>query len=75
MEGSEAVAALAALAQESRLQAFRRLVQAGPAGLPAGRIAEAAWRCYALRFLSASSFFSASMSARSLLWRRAMKMA
>lgn len=40
MEGSEAVAALAALAQESRLQAFRRLVQAGPAGLPAGRIAE-----------------------------------
>lgn len=40
MKASEAVAALAALAQESRLQVFRRLVQAGPAGLPAGRIAE-----------------------------------
>lgn len=40
MKASGAVAALAALAQESRLQVFRRLVQAGPAGLPAGRIAE-----------------------------------
>jgi ArsR family transcriptional regulator len=36
---SEAVAALAALAQETRLKVYRRLVQAGVAGLPAGRIA------------------------------------
>ena len=31
--------ALAALAQETRLRAFRRLVRAGSAGLPAGRLA------------------------------------
>jgi DNA-binding transcriptional ArsR family regulator len=35
-----AVRALAALAQESRLQVFRLLVQAGPDGLAAGEIAE-----------------------------------
>jgi len=34
-----AVAALAALAQEQRLKLFRLLVQAGPEGLAAGRIA------------------------------------
>lgn len=34
------VAALAALAQGSRLAIFRALVQAGPAGLPAGKIGE-----------------------------------
>lgn len=33
--------AVAALAQESRLQAFRLLVRHGAAGLPAGEIAEA----------------------------------
>jgi DNA-binding transcriptional ArsR family regulator len=33
--------ALAALAQESRLATFRLLVQAGPAGLAASRIADA----------------------------------
>lgn len=37
---STVVAALAALAQEHRLQVFRLLVQAGAGGLPAGRIAE-----------------------------------
>jgi ArsR family transcriptional regulator len=41
MEKSQAVAALAALAQESRLDVFRLLVQAGPEGMPAGRIATA----------------------------------
>ena len=35
------VSALAALAQESRLAIFRTLVQAGPAGLSAGKIGEA----------------------------------
>ena len=40
MEKTDALAALAALAQETRLDVFRRLVQAGPDGLPAGRIAE-----------------------------------
>jgi DNA-binding transcriptional ArsR family regulator len=40
MEKSAAVAALAALAQDNRLDAFRLLVEAGPDGLPAGQIAE-----------------------------------
>jgi DNA-binding transcriptional ArsR family regulator len=39
MELSDAVAALAALAHDSRLEIFRRLVQAGLPGLPAGEIA------------------------------------
>ena len=41
MENRDAVAALAALAQETRLAIFRLLVQAGPEGLAASRIAEA----------------------------------
>jgi ArsR family transcriptional regulator len=41
MEKTDAVAALAALAQDNRLDVFRLLVQAGPAGLAAGEIAEA----------------------------------
>ena len=40
METSYAVTALAALAQASRLAVFRLLVEAGPEGLPAGRIGE-----------------------------------
>ena len=36
-----AVSALGALAQETRLAIFRRLIEAGPEGLPAGQIAEA----------------------------------
>ncbi len=39
MKKSDAVAALAALAQDSRLDVFRLLVQAGPEGLPAGQVA------------------------------------
>ena len=41
METKTAVVALAALAQESRLSVFRLLVEAGPAGVSAGKIAEA----------------------------------
>ena len=40
MEHSDAVAALAALAQDNRLDIFRLLVRAGPEGLPAGRVAD-----------------------------------
>jgi ArsR family transcriptional regulator, arsenate/arsenite/antimonite-responsive transcriptional repressor len=40
MERSDALAALAALAQESRLDIFRLLVQAGAQGIAAGRIGE-----------------------------------
>ncbi|WP_284734785.1 ArsR/SmtB family transcription factor [Sphingosinicella terrae] len=41
MSSDGAVSALAALAQGHRLAVYRLLVQAGPAGLPAGAIAEA----------------------------------
>jgi ArsR family transcriptional regulator len=41
VESFDAVSALAALAHASRLAAFRLLVQAGPAGLAASKIAEA----------------------------------
>ena len=40
METSTAVTALSALAQESRLDAFRLLVQAGPEGMAAGDVSE-----------------------------------
>ena len=40
MEATEAVTALAALAQENRLDVFRLLVGAGPDGMAAGQVAE-----------------------------------
>jgi ArsR family transcriptional regulator len=40
MKKSTAIAALAALAQETRLDIFRLLVQKGPGGMPAGDIGE-----------------------------------
>src|SRR5271167_5212794 len=41
MEISDAVTALAALAQDNRLEVFRLLVEAGPDGMAAGQVAEA----------------------------------
>jgi ArsR family transcriptional regulator len=41
MKKRDAVAALAALAQDSRLDVFRLLVQAGPDGMAAGSVASA----------------------------------
>jgi len=40
METTDAVTALAALAQDNRLEIFRLLVQAGPEGMAAGHVAE-----------------------------------
>jgi len=40
MENKEVIAALAAIAQESRLAIFRLLVQAGPEGVIASKISE-----------------------------------
>ena len=40
MEKTAVIAALAALAQDTRLDVFRMLVQAGAEGLPAGHIGE-----------------------------------
>src|SRR5689334_14048298 len=41
MKKHDALAALAALAQDNRLDVFRLLVEAGPEGMPAGGVAEA----------------------------------
>src|SRR4051812_12487844 len=41
MEKTDAVTALAALAQDNRLDVFRLLVEAGPEGMPAGEVASA----------------------------------
>ncbi len=41
MEKVDTIAALAALAQDNRLDVFRLLVKAGPAGLAAGAVAKA----------------------------------
>jgi ArsR family transcriptional regulator len=41
MEKNNVVAALAALAQDNRLDVFRLLVQSGPEGTPAGAVATA----------------------------------
>lgn len=41
MDNDQAIAAFAALAQETRLEVFRLLIQAGPNGLTAGDIAQA----------------------------------
>lgn len=40
MENKNALAALAALAQESRLAVFRLLIEAGPGGMSPGQIGE-----------------------------------
>ena len=40
MKKSNVIAALSALAQETRLDIFRLLVEKGPEGLPAGEIGE-----------------------------------
>src|SRR6202166_2319763 len=39
MKKNDAVAILAALAQDNRLDVFRLLVEAGPGGMPAGHVA------------------------------------
>jgi ArsR family transcriptional regulator, arsenate/arsenite/antimonite-responsive transcriptional repressor len=41
METAQIIDALAALAHDTRLKVFRLLVEAGPAGLPAGQVGEA----------------------------------
>src|SRR5713101_494531 len=41
MKKTDVVAALAALAQDNRLDVFRLLVEAGPDGMPAGAVATA----------------------------------
>jgi ArsR family transcriptional regulator len=73
MEKSAVLAALAALAQESRLDVFRLLVQAGPAGLPAGRIGEqlglpSATLAFHLKELRIARLATCTRNGRSLIY-------
>ena len=64
METSQAIAALGALAQETRLAIFRLLVERGPEGLAAGAIAER------LRFPPRHCRFTSRSLAMPGWWRR-----
>lgn len=73
METSTAITSLAALAQESRLAVFRLLVQAGPEGMAASRIAEAldiapSSLSFHLKELSHASLVSATKAGRSIIY-------
>ena len=69
VESVEAVTALSALAQETRLSIFRLLVRAGPAGVAAGHIGEtldvpAATLSFHLKELARASLVSSRQEAR-----------
>jgi ArsR family transcriptional regulator, arsenate/arsenite/antimonite-responsive transcriptional repressor len=73
MEIKQAVKALTALAQESRLGVFRLLVPAGSAGLPAGEIAEklgipSATLTFHLKELSNSGLVESRREGRSIIY-------
>ena len=73
MEKTDALAALAALAQESRLDVFRLLVQAGAEGIPAGQIGEqlglpSATLSFHLSHLKQSGLVKCRRESRSLIY-------
>lgn len=73
MEINDAVTALAAIAQETRLAVFRALVVAGPDGLSAGRIADAlavapATLSFHLKELDRAGLVSARQDGRYILY-------
>ena len=74
MEKQDALAALAALSQETRLDVFRLLVRAGRQGLPAGAIAErlgvaAATLSFHLKELKSAGVVSCERRARERIYR------
>jgi ArsR family transcriptional regulator, arsenate/arsenite/antimonite-responsive transcriptional repressor len=76
MEKTGAIAALAALAQETRLDVFRLLIQAGPEGLPAGQIGERlglppATLSFHLNQLKQSGLITCRRDGRSLIYAAA----
>ena len=73
MKMIDAVSALAALAQETRLAIFRVLVKAGPTGLAAGKIAEklalaAPTASFHLKELKGAGLLSSRREGRSLIY-------
>jgi ArsR family transcriptional regulator, arsenate/arsenite/antimonite-responsive transcriptional repressor len=76
MEKIQAIAALAALAHESRLDIFRLLVQTGPQGLAAGLIADrltlpAATLSFHLSHLKHAALITVRREGRSLIYTAA----
>ena len=76
VEKTAALAALAALAQESRLDIYRLLVQAGPDGLPAGHIGNhlglpPATLAFHLKELKNAGLAMATRNGRSLIYAAA----
>ncbi len=74
MEKQDVVSALAALAQETRLDVFRLLVRAGPEGLAAGEIAEAldipsATLSFHLKELRSAGLVACERAGRSRIYR------
>ena len=74
MEISQAVKAMSALAQESRLEVFRLLVTCGEEGMPAGQIAEhlgipAATLSFHLKELHNAGLIDQQRDGRSLIYR------
>ena len=77
MEIENAVAALGALAQQSRLEVFRLLVEAGRDGLPAGQIAErlkipAPTLSFHLKTLAQAGLVTAAQEGRYVRYRAEM---
>ncbi len=73
MEKKAALAALAALAQGSRLDIYRLLVQAGPDGMPAGHIGEqlglpSATLAFHLKELKNAGLAGCTRNGRSLIY-------
>jgi DNA-binding transcriptional ArsR family regulator len=73
MNEPEALAVFAALAQETRLRILRRLVQAGPEGMPAGGIATAVGVSasnvsFHLKELERAGLIGSRRSARSIVY-------
>ncbi len=73
MEKQDALAALAALAHETRLDVFRALVQAAPGGLPAGALADrlavpAATLSFHLKELKSAGVVGCRREGRSLIY-------
>lgn len=74
MKSSDAVAALAALAQETRLAVFRLLVQSGEEGMAAGEIAlkldvPAATLSFHLKELSRAGLAASRQAGRNVIYR------
>ncbi len=73
MDMKKAIDALGALAQETRLAVFRLLVTAGPAGLPAGAIAESlgaptSTLSFHLAYLSRAGLVVSRRESRSIIY-------